>query len=91
MQLENDADYDAIVCDVMMPGIPGWEFKNIVDKRFPALAPHLIFISGGAITVEAEIFLNSVQDRLLQKPFSMSGLEQRLLAFARPPSAPAGT
>ena len=86
-RLEQDSTYDAIVCDVMMPRMAGWEFKAIVEQRFPTLEPHMIFISGGAITGEAEVFLESIQDRFLQKPFSMDELKQRVLEYARPSEA----
>lgn len=82
--IEIDPSYDAIVCDVMMPGMTGWEFLEVVEEVYPELAPFMLFVSGGACTAEAEEFVKREACRFLPKPFTMDELETRILEIARP-------
>src|SRR5258707_6135382 len=41
-------DFDAIICDLMMPRVSGEAFYQPVTKDFPFLADLLLFITGQA-------------------------------------------
>jgi CheY-like chemotaxis protein len=61
--------FDVILSDLMMPEMSGMEFYDEVLQRFPALAPRMVFVSGGAFTPVADAFLERVSNELIDKPF----------------------
>ncbi len=69
-----DAGFDAIVCDVMMPGMTGIDLHERVARERPALAGRFVFISGGTYTARARDHLARVPNPLLQKPFRIAQL-----------------
>jgi CheY-like chemotaxis protein len=73
------ASFDAILCDVMMPGVNGMEVYHRVARDHPGVEQRMIFITGGTFVPELTSFLASVDNRFLAKPFS---LEQVLEAIA---------
>jgi PAS domain S-box-containing protein len=72
------AEFDVIFCDLMMPGVTGIDvYRRIRDER-PGLERRIIFMTGGAFTPRAAEFLASVDNRRLEKPFSL-GLVERIV------------
>lgn len=61
-------DYDAIVCDVMMPELTGVELYDHATRGRPGLAERFIFITGGAFTERARLFLKQTGRPVLRKP-----------------------
>jgi CheY-like chemotaxis protein len=61
--------FDAILCDLMMPGMNGMDFHQVLAEQFPDQASALIFLTGGAFNSEAAAFLASVPNMQLTKPF----------------------
>ncbi|MFO0726622.1 MAG: NADAR domain-containing protein [Myxococcota bacterium] len=90
--LEKDADFDAVLCDVMMPGMTGPELYQLIEARWPALAPRVVFMSGGAFTPQTTAFLAQNGDRVLEKPFQPEDVRGVLakVAEARDQQAPLG-
>ncbi len=76
--LENDAEYDVILCDLMMPGMGGVELHGWVASTFPALARRMIFMTGAAYTRAAQEFLSTVDNERLDKPFRVRDVERLL-------------
>jgi DNA-binding NtrC family response regulator len=68
------ADFDAIVCDMIMPGMPGDMFYVAVSKVKPQLAKRFIFITGHGGNPTVAAFLDSVQQPVVYKPFGMDDL-----------------
>ncbi|MGD0017025.1 MAG: response regulator [Verrucomicrobiia bacterium] len=69
-----DNDYDAVVCDVMMPRLRGDElFVKARDLR-PQLVDRFIFITGYAAGPEINLFLTKTGAKYLVKPFPMQKL-----------------
>ena len=69
-----DNDYDAVVCDVMMPRLRGNElFIKARDLR-PQIADRFIFITGYAAGPEINLFLTKTGAKYLVKPFPMQKL-----------------
>lgn len=62
-------EVDAIVCDVMMPGVPAWEFEARLQALCPALSARTLFVSGGGFTDEGRAFIERTE-RFLPKPYS---------------------
>lgn len=66
--LFSDTNFDAILCDVMMPEIDGKDFYEIVKEKFPNLADRLIFLTGGTFTMRTSKFISEVTNPVLDKP-----------------------
>jgi CheY-like chemotaxis protein len=66
--------FDAVLCDLLMPVKNGMQlFLELQEKR-PEVAARLGFVTGGAFSEEGQAFLRAHSDRVLEKPFSRSGL-----------------
>jgi CheY-like chemotaxis protein len=82
------ADFDAIFCDLMMPGTTGVEFFARLSERRQS---RVIFITGGAPTETARGLLERTQAICLYKPVTGEELEealQRLTASVGPRGLP---
>jgi PAS domain S-box-containing protein len=66
---EADAWFDIILCDLMMPGMPGSDLYHRIRAVRPDLAGRFVFMTGGAFTRHGHAFLEGVGARVLQKPF----------------------
>jgi two-component system cell cycle sensor histidine kinase/response regulator CckA len=64
----------AIICDLMLPGEGGEHLHRHLRAHAPDLMQRTLFMTGGAFTPGAELFLNTVQPRLLRKPFKSEDL-----------------
>ncbi len=75
---------NALVCDLMMPGMDGPDLFSQIESLAPDLAAHCGFISGGAFTERTIDFVRQLPpDRLLPKPFSSSSLRAFLARLLR--------
>lgn len=72
--LTEDDAYDVVLCDLMMPEMPGWQLFDELERRSPQLARRVIFITGGALHAEGTRFLARVPNLCLEKPFDMKDL-----------------
>lgn len=75
---EPGANFDVILCDMMMPDLDGVDFLDRLGES-PCLAPlrdRVVFISGGTFTARTQAFLAEGKATLLAKPFR----RQQLLA-----------
>ncbi len=72
--LENDPDFDVILCDLMMPEMTGMELHAWLAGHLPALARTMVFVSGGAFTPNAAAYLESLDNFELAKPFEAAEL-----------------
>ncbi len=66
--------YDAIVCDLMMPGMSGMELAAEIERRDADQRRRMLFLTGGAVTAEAETFLARADVTFLTKPVSPQAL-----------------
>jgi CheY-like chemotaxis protein len=73
--------FDAVLCDLMMPGMSGIELFAALKKRMPGMEERLVFMTGGAFTAEAEAFLEEVSNARVEKPFDFASVD-RLLRIA---------
>jgi signal transduction histidine kinase len=68
-KLEKEGPFDAILCDLMMPGMNGMDLYADLEARAPELAASMIFLTGGAFTRTAQEFLDRVTNLRMNKPF----------------------
>jgi signal transduction histidine kinase len=61
--------YDAILCDLMMPGLSGYDLHAEVAKTRPDQAARMVFMTGGTFTEPAQRFLDARDAAHLEKPF----------------------
>jgi PAS domain S-box-containing protein len=68
-------DFDVVLCDVMMPVMTGIELHRRLESSHPRLARRMVFLSGGAVTAEAEEFLRDTARHRLDKPVGIDRLQ----------------
>jgi CheY-like chemotaxis protein len=81
------APFDAVLCDLMMPGMSGIELYRALKARAPGMEERLVFMTGGAFTTEAEAFLDEVSNARVEKPFDFASVDRLLrhaVALRRP-------
>lgn len=71
-------DFDIILCDMLMPNLPGNMFYVAVERTKPALAKRFIFITGHQSDQKINTFLKQVRGLCLFKPFQMHQLMETI-------------
>ena len=74
----NTGGYDVILLDLKMPNISGTEFIKLIKEKMPA--SKLIVMSGRPFIKEflARLGLDSYVDGILDKPFGVDGLLEKI-------------
>jgi len=67
-------EYDAVVCDLMMPRLRGDQFYSKAAEIRPALADRFIFITGFGADPQLNLFLCKTGAKYLMKPFPVQTL-----------------
>ena len=77
-------DFDAIVCDMMMPGMAGDMFFLAVQRTKPELCKRFVFITGHGGDPKVDTFIRSVDGLVLFKPVRIDDLVRMIgLAIKR--------
>lgn len=63
--------FDVVICDVMMPGMSGPRVYEIVSAAHPEMRSRFVFITGGVPHEGTRLFLASVPNQVLYKPFDL--------------------
>ncbi len=71
-------DFDAILCDMMMPKMTGDLFYLATERTKPYLCARFIFMTGHASSPKIDYFIKSIGGLLLGKPFTMSSLQESI-------------
>jgi two-component system, cell cycle sensor histidine kinase and response regulator CckA len=70
--------YDAILCDVLMPGMTGNELFDRACLELPGIESRFIFMSGGLFLGGAAELAKKSQNRVLEKPFDLNDVKDAL-------------
>ena len=68
------SDFEVILCDMMMPPLPGDMFYLAVERMRPHLCDRFIFITGLRDNAKVSGFIESVNGTILPKPFHVDDL-----------------
>jgi signal transduction histidine kinase/ActR/RegA family two-component response regulator len=96
-RLARGETYDVVLSDLLMPEMSGMELHQAMVARHPALARHLVFLTGGACSEAARDFLARPGVEYVEKPFELEAirhviarhLDSEPTSAAVPPAAPA--
>jgi CheY-like chemotaxis protein len=75
-RLSAGEEFDVILCDLMMPGMPGFDVHAELVRIAPSQAERMIFLTGGATTTRGREFLANVTNTVLEKPFNVKKLRE---------------
>lgn len=78
MELIEEHDYDAVVCDLYMPEMSGQDLYEQLQQTRPELARRVVFMTGGVQSAESREFVASVDNEIVYKPFELPVLESAL-------------
>jgi CheY-like chemotaxis protein len=73
-RLDAGERWDAMLVDLMMPGLDGPALHQALSERHPALLGRLAFITGGAFGERATTFLATHPVPVLPKPVELKRL-----------------
>ena len=73
---------DIILCDMMMPTLPGDMFYRAVERMRPHLCSRFVFMTGHRNNQKVNEFIQAVRGTILTKPFHIDDLPE-LIAFVQ--------
>ena len=74
--------FDAVVCDLRMPGMSGPQLHDVVQAELPHLLPRFLFVSGDLTSSAAREFLARCRVPIVGKPFAAAELVERVREVA---------
>ena len=83
-KIRGGAEYDLILCDLMMPEMTGIELHHELQQTHPAAAEAMVFITGGAFTSGARAFFAENPGRMIEKPFTSAQVLASVAESLRP-------
>lgn len=81
--LDAGEEFDAILCDLMMPVMSGTEFHAWLIDHHPRQVPKVVFVTGGVFTPKTQEYLASVSNTCLEKPIKIDALRQLVTEMMR--------
>jgi CheY-like chemotaxis protein len=76
--LDASSNYDAILCDLSMPGMSGAELFAVIAHRWPGLERRFIIMTGGACSAPTQRFLDQWTSPRIDKPIDLGFLRDLL-------------
>lgn len=73
--------FDVIFSDLMMPQMSGMDFYEELARRSPEDAGRIVFVTGGAFTPGAAVFLDQVVNERIEKPFKATAVRDMVRRF----------
>ena len=76
------SDFELILCDMMMPTLPGDMFYRAVERLRPHLCDRFVFMTGHRDNQRINDFIELVSGTVLNKPFRVCDLLE-MIDFVR--------
>ncbi len=76
--LEKDPQFDAVLCDLLMPEMTGMELHDVLRAKKPELAQRMIFMTGGSFAPATNDFIERVENPCLLKPIDYEELRSAI-------------
>ena len=73
-----EQNFDAIICDLKMPGINGRQVYERLRAENPEASRRMVFVTGDIIGDQLKTFLETARRPCLTKPFSLGELRQAI-------------
>lgn len=80
-EMAKDPRFDVVLTDIMMGEMDGLALFEHIKARHPALADHVVFMTGGLLTVEGQRLELSCPDRVVHKPLDGRRLAKLLARY----------
>lgn len=74
------SDFEVILCDMLMPTLPGDMFFRAVERMRPHLCERFVFMTGHRNNQKVNEFIESVNGTILMKPFKVDDILE-MVAF----------
>ncbi len=74
--MDSGAEFDVVLCDMMMPDLSGLQVYEAVRQRHPHLVDRFIFLTGGVLHENSRAFLSSIANPVIKKPFELGALRE---------------
>ncbi len=71
-------EYDLVLLDIRLPGTSGIDIYRHIQRRTPAIARRIVFITGDIVTDDTRKFLARTKARRIVKPFSAERLREEV-------------
>jgi DNA-binding response OmpR family regulator len=70
--------YDAVLLDMTLPDMEGWEVYDRMIELRPLLASRIIVLTGGAVNRASRAFLDRTSCAVVLKPFELETLARQI-------------
>jgi two-component system NtrC family sensor kinase len=64
--------YNAVLCDMKMPGMSGKELFKHIEENKPELKKKIIFITGDVLNQDTQKFIRKTGSRVIEKPLDIN-------------------
>lgn len=68
--------FDAVLCDLFMPGMNGVEIRTEIEREWPSLAGRVVLMTGSEGAPGVPDPSGAREHRWIHKPFDMDALQQ---------------
>ncbi len=82
LRMAREHCYDAIICDLLMPGVNGKTLFETWRAENPALTQRVIFVTGDSLGDETREFMASSGCPCIYKPFRLGQLAELVTGLA---------
>ena len=81
IELCRDLEFDVVLMDLVMPDLDGTALYRAVCELQPRLEKRVLFITAGAVTSEASVFLKRLPNPVFEKPFDFAVVRECVESF----------
>lgn len=75
-RLLHGEEVNLVLCDLSLPDLSGVDIHRELAEKRPELLPRFVIMTGGAVSTASRDFLERFDGPLLNKPFTLSQVEE---------------